>query len=554
MKLACFMDMKFSELANIYDEIKKAGSDSGRVKLLSDAFKKANGETLRAMVHFSFGELVPPEHSGDLGIGPGAIRQQIAEMAGKSPDEIDDEVRKTGDMSEIAERYADGSDKLKVDELWKLITETVEKDKSRPKLLEQVFENTTAAGVKYFTRMALNQMRLNVGLGTMTRSIAKAFDVSANAVEHLYAMTNDIGLAAVQARKGEKALEHTGIILFHPYQFMNAQKIEDADLIISQSKSSSKNWILETKYDGVRLQIHIQKHPWKVTLFSRRLKDDTGSMPDVVEAVKKAWKGTDAIIEGEVIAFDPSLKRRLPFQAVLQRMGRKHSVAKMVEEIPLVLYLFDVLYDDGENLLETPQKDRRARLEKLFKPTERVQLTESLVTNRRTELDRFFDAAVKAGQEGIMVKNPDGTYIPGRRTDMWMKLKPAFETLDVVIVGGIWGSGRRKGLLSSLIVAIRGAKDELLTVGKVGTGFSEETLRDLTKRLEQRIITTRGHTVELEPEIVIEVDFQDIQKTDRYKAGYVLRIPRFKRERPDKSIKEADNLARLKRMYSQTHS
>jgi DNA ligase-1 len=134
-----------------------------------------------------------------------------------------------------------------------------------------------------------------------------------------------------------------------------------------------------------------------------------------------------------------------------------------------------------------------------------------------------------------------------------MKLKPAFETLDVVIVGGIWGSGRRKGLLSSLIVAVQGNKGELLTVGKVGTGFSESALRDLTERLQQRIITARGHTVQIEPEIVIEVDFQDIQKTNRYASGYALRIPRFKRERTDKSIKEADTLSRLKRFYNRSH-
>jgi DNA ligase-1 len=168
-------------------------------------------------------------------------------------------------------------------------------------------------------------------------------------------------------------------------------------------------------------------------------------------------------------------------------------------------------------------------------------------------MDSFFEKAVKAGQEGIMVKDPDGIYVPGRRTSNWLKLKPAFETLDVVIVGGIWGSGRRKGLLSSLIVAVRDAKNDLLTVGKVGTGFSEAILRDLTERLRPLIMSTSGHSVEIEPQIVIEVDFQDIQKTDRYKAGYVLRIPRFKRERPDKSIKEADNLVRLKKLYAQSH-
>lgn len=545
--------MKFSELANTYDQIAEARNDAARVKLLSDAFKRADRKSLAAIAHFSFGELVPPELNGRLGIGPGAIRKQIAELARKETSKIDDEVRETGDMSEIAARYADGRDSLKVDELWQMLQDTIRKDKSRPAMLEKIFTSTTSVGAKYFTRMALNQMRLNVGLGTMTRSIAKAFDVSAKSVEHIYAMTNDIGLAAVRASKGGKALEHTGIELFHPYQFMNAHKVDDRNLIIPTGKPSKKNWILETKYDGIRLQIHIRKKPWKVTLYSRRLNDDTGSMPDIVEAVTKSWRGGDAIIEGEAVAFDPSMKKRLPFQAVLQRFGRKHSVAKMVDEIPLVLYLFDVLYDNGKSLFDVTQKDRRVRLEKLFTPTAKVRITESKVTNNREVMDKFFQSAVKAGQEGIMVKDPDAVYIPGRRTDNWMKLKPAFETLDVVIVGGIWGSGRRKGLLSSLVIAIRGANDGLLTVGKVGTGFSEETLRDLTQRLKPLIITELGHNVEIEPKIVIEVDFQDIQKTNRYRAGYVLRIPRFKRERPDKSINEADNLARLKKLYDQSH-
>ena len=151
-----------------------------------------------------------------------------------------------------------------------------------------------------------------------------------------------------------------------------------------------------------------------------------------------------------------------------------------------------------------------------------------------------------------MAKDPEAVYVPGRRANNWMKLKPAFETLDVVVVGGIWGSGRRRGTLSSLVVAVLD-KDRFKTVGKVGTGFSEATLKELTAKLEPKIIASRGRNVEIEPEMVIEVDFQDIQKTTAYDAGYVLRIPRFKRERTDKSTREADTLARLKRLYNQSH-
>jgi DNA ligase-1 len=151
-----------------------------------------------------------------------------------------------------------------------------------------------------------------------------------------------------------------------------------------------------------------------------------------------------------------------------------------------------------------------------------------------------------------MAKDLEAPYLPGRRTDYWMKIKPAFETLDVVVVGGIRGTGRRRGLLSSLIVAVWD-KDKFKTVGKVGTGFLEATLQELTVRLEPQIITARGRRVELEPEVVIEVDFQDIQKTDAYASGYALRIPRFKRERVDKSVREADTLTRLRRLYRQLH-
>jgi DNA ligase-1 len=182
-----------------------------------------------------------------------------------------------------------------------------------------------------------------------------------------------------------------------------------------------------------------------------------------------------------------------------------------------------------------------------------VKLTDEIISDKPQDEEKFFKQALRAKHEGLMVKDPDAPYVPGKRTDYWMKIKPQFETLDVVVVGGIGGSGRRRGLLSSLIVAIRD-RGEFKTVGKVGTGFSEEILKDLTAKLEPKIITTtRGLTVEIEPEMVIEVDFQDIQKTNRYRAGYVLRIPRFKRERIDKSTREADTLERLKRLYQQSH-
>jgi DNA ligase 1 len=544
--------MKFSALARAYDRISGAGSEPQKVELLADLLRQSDRQTLKALAHFTMGEVVDPQISDRLGIGPGTIREALASISGKGADEIDSAVKQSGDMSEVvaAARFS-RSDRLTLDELWQRTNGTVTLNEDRLNLIEHVYRHTTPGGAKYFTRMVLNQMRIGVGLGTLAKALAKAFAVKARSVEHLYAMSNDIGLAATRALEGQSALERAALMLFKPYQFMNAQKVDDPAEIFEML--AGKQIIFEVKYDGARLQIHIRKNrPADIKLYSRRLNEDTASMPDVVAALRKAWKGGDAIIEGEAVAFDPALKKKQPFQAVLMRLGRKYDIEEKAGEIPLVVYLFDLLYDDGKDLMNVPQAARRKRLEKLFRPTERVKMTEVIVSDRPADQQRFFKQAIKAGHEGLMAKDPDALYVPGRRTEHWMKLKPAFETLDVVVTGGIWGSGRRRNLLSSLIVAVQD-KGEFKTVGKVGTGFSEETLRDMTARLEPKIILTRGRDVEIEPEMVIEVDFQDIQKTDRYAAGYVLRIPRFRNERTDKSSREADTLERLRRLYKQSH-
>ena len=543
--------MKFSELAQTYERISEAKGDPARVRLLAEVFRNADRATLEAAAHFTLSEVVDPQLSDRLSTGPGTIRTVLARMFDLDAAEIDDEVKRTGDMSEVVAAHVRGSDSLTVDKLWQRANRAVTGDEERAALVEYVFRNTKPVGAKYFTRMLLNQMRIGAGLSSVARAVAAAFDVDAAEVEHLYAMTNDIGLVALQARKGEKALERAGLTLFRPYQFMNAQKVDDPREIFE--KLRGKQIIFEVKYDGARLQIHFKRgRTPEIRFYSRRLNDDSKAMPDLAAALRKAWKGGDAIIEGEAVAFDPALREKQPFQAVLMRLGRVHEIEEKAREIPLVLYLFELVYHEGRDLMDAPQAKRRARLSKLFRPTDRVKMTESIVTDEIEEQAAFFRRAIEEGHEGLVAKDPDAPYVPGRRTENWMKIKPAFETLDVVITGGIWGSGRRRGLLSSLIVSVRDG-EEFKTVGKVGTGFSEGALRELTARLEPRIITTRGRDVEIEPEVVIEVDFQDIQKTARYRAGYALRIPRFKRVREDKSTREADTLERLKRLYKQMH-
>ena len=543
--------MKLSRLAQTYDRVSQAKGEPQRVKLLSGLFRELDRKSLAAAAHLTAGQVVDPQLADRLGIGPGAIRNALAQVSGHALEEIDERIRKSGDLSEVVAALVAGRDTLTVDDLWRRVNRAVKRDQDRLKLIEHVFGHTTPNGAKYFTRMVLNQMRIGAGIGALAKALAEAFGVEAAAVERLYAMTNDIGLAAARAGRGPAGLRRAGLAVFRPYQFMNAHKVDDPAAIFA--RLAGKRVIFEVKYDGARLQIHVKAgRPPEVRLYSRRLNDDTASMPDVVAALQKAWRGGDAIVEGEAVAYDPKLEVKQPFQAVLMRLGRKHEVEEKAREIPLVLYLFDALYDGGEDLMGLPQRERQRRLKKLFRPTSRVKLTHSVESDRPEDERRFFGEAIKAGHEGLVAKDPDAPYLPGKRIEHWMKLKPEFETLDVVVVGGIWGSGRRRGTLSSLVVAVRD-KDAFKTVGKVGTGFSEETLRGLTAKLEPLVIATRGRDVEIEPQVVIEVDFQDIQRTSAYAAGYALRIPRFKRERADKSIHEADNVERLKRLYRQAH-
>ena len=217
--------MKFSELANTYERISRAAGDPARVRALAELFRGADARTLSAAAHFTLSEVVDPQLSDRLGVGPGTVRSVLSRLFGLEPAAIDEEVRRTGDMSEVVAAHVRGSDTLEVDKLWRHTNRAVERDENREALVEHVFRHTTAAGAKYFTRMVLNQMRIGAGLGTVARALASAFGVEAAAVEHLYAMTNDIGLVAAQARKGRRALARAGLTLFRPYQFMNAQKV-----------------------------------------------------------------------------------------------------------------------------------------------------------------------------------------------------------------------------------------------------------------------------------------------------------------------------------------
>jgi len=326
---------------------------------------------------------------------------------------------------------------------------------------------------------------------------------------------------------------------------MLAEKVEN----LKQALDEFGKCAIEVKYDGMRAQIH--KKGEKIWVFTRRLEDVTRQFPDLVELCKKGIKAKECIVEGEVLGIDPKTNTPLPFQVLSQRIHRKYDIEKMVEQIPVQLNLFDVVYKDGKMLFDLPFKERRKILEKIIRPIPgKLQLAKQLITADLKKAEKFYKEALEARQEGVMVKNLNSKYIFGRHVGGWYKVKPTMESLDLVIVGAEWGTGKRARWLSSYILACRDPETgKFLPCGMMGTGLTEEQFQLMTDTLKSLIIAEKGREVKIKPKIVVEVAYQEIQKSPNYESGYALRFPRLLRIREDKGPEEADTLQRVEELF-----
>jgi len=237
-----------------------------------------------------------------------------------------------------------------------------------------------------------------------------------------------------------------------------------------------------------------------------------------------------------------------------QRIKRKYNIEQMMKDFPVELNIFDIMCYKGENIMNKPFKERRKFLEKMVKQEKKkIVLAKQIVTSNEEKADKFYRASLASGEEGIMAKNLEGIYKPGSRVGYGIKVKPVMETLDLVIVGAEWGEGKRKGWLSSFVVACRDGKD-FIQIGKVGTGIKElesdgVTFDELTKMLKPLIVEDKGKTVIVKPKIIIELNYEEIQKSPTYSSGFALRFPRVVRLRPDKPLSEVSSIRLVKKLY-----
>lgn len=414
--------------------------------------------------------------------------------------------------------------------------------KQKERLLRALLGNASPLEAKYLVKIFINEMRTGFHRGLMEKAISKAFDVSEKTVRKAAMIIGDLTeVALIAKRLGKNGLVNIGIQLFRPLKPMLAQTAEDTNEVLNEHSGESA---FEYKLDGIRVQIHVSNNIVKI--FSRNLKDITSSFPDLVSLIQNMIKQDNAILDGEVIAVGKE-GNPLPFQHLMRRFRRINKIEEKIEFIPVRILFFDLLFLDGKSLIDESYLFRRKKLEEIV---DQNFIVNQKVISNRNEAEVFLKEAIKMGHEGLVAKKLSSFYSPGVRGKSWFKIKLSLEPLDLVIVAAEYGYGRRHNWLSNYYLAARNSKsNDFLVVGKTFKGLSDNEIIEMTKKLKQITIREEGRRVIVQPLIVVEVAYNEIQESPKYKSKMALRFARITKIREDKTPKEADTINRIKEIY-----
>ena len=543
----------FLGFAQLCQKVEGVSGSLEKIDLVAAFLSDLDEAELSVASRFVMGTVFSPGQDRVLGVGPSILYEALARACGCSADQISQMLRETGDPGLVAARIVEkrrpigfaaflGEDLLSISDVYQRFLDIARasgrrSQEAKIKNLQFLFSQSSSLEAQYIARLAIEDMRIGVGEGGVRDAIAKAFARPAMDVERANNLTNDIGLVAVSARRG--TLSELHVMVHHPIKVMLAQLGDGIPAAFQEMSTAAIEW----KYDGARVQIH--KDGDNVQIFSRRLEKVTGSLPEIVRMTLQI-KAKNAILDGEVVAMGKD-GRPMAFQEILKRFRRKYNVEKLALQIPLNLFLFDLIYLDDKSLIDLTLTERRALLEKVADPS---ILADQVLSDKPEVAEEIYARALDAGHEGVMLKNPSSVYGPGKRGKNWLKIKPVMETLDLVVIGAKWGEGRRASLLGSYrLGCIDQETNKLLDLGWVATGLTDEALADLTEMFGELIIVQKGMEVEIKPTVIFEVAYEEIQKSPNYSSGYALRFPRLIAVRDDKSLDEADTLDRVISLY-----
>jgi DNA ligase-1 len=514
----------FASFAQLCRELEATTKRSIKVELIAKFLKSLDDEEVAPAVAFITGRPFPESDT------------RILELAGRTLWKIN---RSTGQATLVAKPATI----MEVYGVFDQIAKATGSGSRRRKenLIDSLLNRMPESDAEYVMRIIYGEMRIGAVEGVVLDSVAEATGISAEKIRRAHMLLGDISqLAELALSKGESAIRNVSVTLFTPIKPMLAEMATGLEEVFKEHGGVTA---LEFKYDGARIQIH-RKGP-AVRIFSRRLTDVTDSLPDIRELAKNKIDASEYLVEGEVVALGRNGKP-LPFQDLMRRFRRVHEVEAMTEQIPLRLFLFDVIYLANHMLIDNPYRERWTALEGIAR--EDLMATR-IVTGDLREGQALMKASLEAGHEGLMAKDLNSTYTPGVRGKKWFKIKSAV-TLDLVIVAADWGSGRRRGWLSNYHLAVRGeSAREYLLVGKTFKGLTDEEFRTITKRLLELKIRQTEFTVSVRPEVVVEVAFNEIQRSPQYDSKFALRFARIVRFRDDKRPEDADSLERLNTLY-----
>ena len=544
----------FQGFAELCQKVEGVSSTLEKIDIVAAFLAELEEPELAIASNFVMGTVFPPGSDLVMGVGPSILYEALIRACGCPMSQVSEMLRATGDPGLVAYQVVAkkrpigfavfiGGYSLTISDVYQRFLAISKASGKRSqdakvKNLQYLFGQALPIEALYIARLAIEDLRIGVGEGGVRDALAKAFGRPADEIERGYNLTNDMGLVAVSAKRG--TLSDLSVMVNRPMKMMLAQLSEGITSALHEMGTAAIEW----KYDGARVQIH--KSGGKVRIYSRRLENVTASLPEISKAALKQIRADSAILDGEAVALSADGRPRA-FQEILKRFRRKYNVEKLAAEIPLSLYLFDLLYLDGQSVIELPLLERRKLLVKISDPS---LLAEQVLSDKTEVAEELYKKALDAGHEGIMLKNPSSVYAPGKRGKNWLKVKPVMETLDLAVIGAKWGEGRRATFLGSYRLACYDPETgKLLDVGWVATGLTDESLAELTEMFKGLIIVQKGMEVELKPAVIFEVAYEEIQKSPNYSSGYALRFPRLVAVRDDKSLEEADTLERVVSLY-----
>ena len=576
--------MKFSEVAERFTEM---SSTTKRLELTDILVRllRAAGPDLKKLVYLIQGKLAPDYKGIELGMANKMIIKALSAISGRKEQDIEEMFLKEGDLGTVAGAISQKklqnslfSSELTVDyvynELLRLANIGGEGSvKLKIGIYQDLLMNSTPEEGMYITRIVTGKLRLGVSDATILDAIVLAFADKkySDQIDEAYNFHPDLGMVAEYLREGKlQEILDTGPTPMVPAKVMLAERLPEIKDILEKMGGRSA---FEYKYDGMRTQIHISGD--RVRIFSRGSEDTTANFPDIVEHAKETFHCKSCILDGEAVPYNTETGELFPFQTVSQRRGRKHDLESIVSEVPLVVFLFDIIYLDGKPLNRSSYLERREILNSIYRPNEHFKTATTLVSSDEEEIEKFFENSINSGCEGLVAKNvsEDSIYRAGARGWLWIKVKRDYQssfsdTLDLVIIGAFGGHGRRAGTYGALLMASYSKENDTFeAVCKLGTGFTDDVLFNLPKKLGKNIVKSKPARVEtkLEPEIwfdpvqVIEIIGSEITvspvhscafgKVER-ETGLAIRFPRFTgRWRDDKKPEDATSTEEIIEMY-----